>query len=140
MDKTLEERITAFNETKNEIQKLSEEGEDFDYSIPMEMMETASEIITELQEQNKAWQGMVESTCQTNKALCERLKEGADAFYSQKKKLDEALAKVEIAKEALEFIADKERPSGNLTCQIIDAREKAKEALEQLNKQGEKHE
>lgn len=49
--KTINERIADFIKTKNEIEELSAEGEDFDYSVPMEMMQTALEIIQELQSQ-----------------------------------------------------------------------------------------
>lgn len=53
MTQTLEKKIESFLQTKNEIQELNDSGEDFDYSVPLEMMETASEIIAELQKERE---------------------------------------------------------------------------------------
>jgi hypothetical protein len=46
--KSLEQRISDFLVKKREIQESERSGEDFDYSIPMEMMEEASEIFEDL--------------------------------------------------------------------------------------------
>jgi len=128
MTQTLEERI----EVISQLHEDSQSNGDLSYfeASAYEIFE----IVKELQEQNKAWQGMVESTCQTNKALCDRLKEGADAFYSQEKKLDEALAKLEIAKKGLEAL-NKHCEGNSEALSILN------QCYDQLiyNKQGEKH-
>jgi len=126
MTQTLEERIEEFKTLYADLPKAKD----------------ALEIISELQEQNKAWQGMVESTCQTNKALCDRLKEGADAFYSQEKKLDEAR---QIGLDWMAIAKDREKKLD----EALDMQYKLQLALEsencnhpfleQLNKQGEAH-
>jgi hypothetical protein len=51
---TLEQRILDFINQKNQIQELSNAGEDFDYAIPMDMMEEAVSIFRELQQ--NLWQ------------------------------------------------------------------------------------
>jgi DNA repair exonuclease SbcCD ATPase subunit len=79
MTQTLEERIAEFKQIYADIPKAKD----------------ALEIITKLQDQNKAWQEMVQSTRQTNQALVTRLCE----FGEEK---DELLAKNREFEEELE--------------------------------------
>jgi hypothetical protein len=75
MTQTLEERIEDFKTLYADLPKVKD----------------ALEIITELQEQNKAWREMVESTCQTNQALVTRLcefGEEKDALLAKNKELE----------------------------------------------------
>lgn len=83
MTKDIKQKITDFISKKNEIQALSDEGEDFDYSIPMEMMDEAVEIFQQLQDEivslkkcyeitNQSWQEIKEENEKLKQFLIKR--------------------------------------------------------------------